>query len=204
MSAPTSAARPLGAKTVHVVVDVQRLFAEPTDWRVPTLPEILPAIETLVRAHPAQTVYTRFLTPQSAADAEGDWQNFYMRWPTVTLDRLKADMLDLVAPLSALAAPDAIYDKTVYSAFSNPAFVAALARRQADTLVLTGVETDVCVLATAFDAVDHGLHVIVVSDAVASCSVAGHRVALECIYPRLDRQIEIMASSDVLTLWRKD
>jgi nicotinamidase-related amidase len=194
----------LGAKTVHVVIDMQRLFAEATDWQVATLPEILPAIVTLVRAHAAQTVYTRFLTPKSAADAEGDWQNFYTRWPAVTLDRLNADMLDLVAPLSALAIPGAIFDKTAYSAFSNPAFVAALARRQADTLVLTGVETDVCVLATAFDAVDRGLHVIVVGDAVTSWSPAGHCAVLECIYPRLDRQIEIMASSDVLTLWRKD
>jgi nicotinamidase-related amidase len=194
----------LGAKTVHVVIDMQRLFAEATDWQVATLPEILPAIVTLVRAHGAQTVYTRFLTPQSAADAEGDWQNFYTRWPTVTLDLLNADMLDLVAPLSTLAAPGAIFDKTVYSAFSNPALVAALARRQADTLVLTGVETDVCVLATAFDAVDRGLHVIVVGDAVTSWSPAGHRAALEGIYPRLDRQIEIMTLKDVLTLWPTD
>jgi nicotinamidase-related amidase len=194
----------LGAKTVHVVIDMQRLFAEATDWQVATLPEILPAIETLIRLHPTQTVYTRFLTPRSAAAAEGDWQNFYTRWPAVTLDRLNADMLDLVTPLSAVATVDAIYDKTVYSAFSNSAFVAALARRQADTLVLTGVETDVCVLATAFDAVDHGLHVIVVSDAVTSWSPAGHRAALEGIYPRLDRQIEVMALKDVLTLWPKD
>jgi nicotinamidase-related amidase len=187
-----------------VVVDMQRLFAEATDWNVPSFPDILPAVLALARAHPTQTVYTRFLTPSSANAAPGDWQNFYTRWPGMTRDRLQADLFDLVEPLAGMAWPEEMYDKTVYSAFSNAGFVASLSRRQATTLVLTGVETDVCVLATAFDAVDRGLHVVVVADAVTSWSPAGHRAALDAIYPRLDQQIEITTANDVLALWPKD
>lgn len=204
MSATSPGRRRLGPHTVHVVVDMQRLFAELTDWHVPTLTRILPPILALVQAHPAEALYTRFLTPHSPDDAQGDWKDFYARWPAVTLDRLDAGMLDLVEPLARLAPRADIYDKTVYSAFSNGGFVASLSRRQATTLVLTGVETDVCVLATAFDAVDRGLHVVVVADAVTSASHAGHRAALDAIYPRLDRQIEIMTVNDVLALWPKD
>jgi nicotinamidase-related amidase len=189
---------------VHVVVDMQRLFAEATDWSVPSFSDILPAVLTLAQAHPRQTVYTRFLTPSSADDALGDWRNFYARWPAVTRDRLHTGLFDLVEPLAGMALPGEIYDKTVYSAFSNVGFEASLSRRQATTLVLTGVETDVCVLATAFDAVDRGLHVVVVADAVTSWSPAGHRAALEAIYPRLDQQIEITTAKDVLVLWPKD
>jgi len=204
MSAAPGDRRRLGPHAVHVVVDMQRLFAEATDWNVPTLPDILPAVLMLAQAHPTQTVYTRFLTPRSAGDAQGDWRNFYARWPSVTLDRLNAGLLDLVEPLAKLAPPAEIYDKTVYSAFSNADFVASLSRRQARTLVFTGVETDVCVLATVFDAVDRGLHVIVVADAVTSWSPLGHRAALDAVYPRLDRQIEIMATKDVLAIWPRD
>ena len=42
----------LGAETVHVVVDMQRLFAEATDWQVPGFADILPPILNLARAHP--------------------------------------------------------------------------------------------------------------------------------------------------------
>jgi nicotinamidase-related amidase len=204
MSAASSGPRRLGPHTVHVIVDMQRLFAEATDWSIPSFADILRPILALVKAHPAETLYTRFLTPHCADDAQADWQTFYARWPTVTLDRMDASLLDLVEPLAGLAPPAEVYDKTVYSAFSNPGFVASLSRRQATTVLLTGVETDVCVLATAFDAVDHGLHVIVVADAVTSASRAGHRAALDAIYPRLDRQIEIMTANDVLALWPKD
>jgi nicotinamidase-related amidase len=186
-----------------VVVDMQRLFAEATDWSVPSFSDILPAVLALARAHPTQTVYTRFLTPGSADAAPGDWQNFYTRWPAMTRDRLQTGVFDLVDPLAGMAPPGEIYDKTVYSAFSNAGFVASLSRRQASTLVLTGVETDVCVLATAFDAVDRGLHVIVPADAVTSWSPAGHRAALDAIYPRLDQQIEITTVNDILALWPK-
>jgi PhnB protein len=38
-------------------------------------------------------------------------------------------------------------------------------RRRSDTLILTGAETDVCVLSTALGAIDHGYRVIIVEDA---------------------------------------
>lgn len=196
--------RPLERSTVHAVIDMQRLFAETTDWQVPTLPDILPAIIALAQAHPTRTIYTRFITPRSPQDAHGDWQRFYERWRSVVRDRMAEHLFELVQPLAALASPGEIYDKTVYSAFSNPKFVESLAQRKAETLVLSGVETDVCVLATAFDAVDRGLHVIVAKDAITSWSAAGHRAALESIYTRLDRQIELMTSTDILARWPKD
>ncbi|MGE0117558.1 MAG: cysteine hydrolase family protein [Dongiaceae bacterium] len=194
----------LEAETLHVVVDMQRLFAEATDWRVPGFADILPPILELVRAHPLHSLYTRFVTPVTAEAVTGDWQRFYARWPSVLLDRMDRAMLDLVEPLDRLAPPEAVLDKTVYSAFASAAFVAALQRRDARTLVLTGVETDVCVLATALDAVDRGLHVVIATDAVASWSPAGHRAALEAIYPRFDRQVELAAMGEIMAAWPGD
>jgi nicotinamidase-related amidase len=194
----------LGAETVHVVVDMQRLFAEATDWRVPGFADILPPILDLARAHPRRSLYTRFVTPLSAQEAAGDWQRFYARWPSVLLDRMDRAMLDLAEPLAALAPPEAVLDKTVYSAFASTEFTVALSRRNARTLVLTGVETDVCVLATALDAVDRGLHVVIATDAVTSWSPAGHRAALEAIYPRFDRQVELAAMGEIMAAWPGD
>ena len=50
---------------------------------------------------------------------------------------------------------------------------------EADALIVSGSETDVCVLATVLDAVDIGYRVIVVRDAVCNSSDEGHNTNRE-------------------------
>ncbi len=50
-----------------------------------------------------------------------------------------------------------------------------------DTLVLTGVATDVCVRATAQDAQQHSYNVVVPVECVAGTSVKAHQAALDNI-----------------------
>jgi nicotinamidase-related amidase len=193
----------LGAGTAHVVVDMQRLFGHATAWQVPCLATVIEPIATIARRHPAQTIFTRFITPHSADDAAGSWRRYYQRWPMVLRGNIDAALLDLVEPLAAFVPPAEICDKTTFSAFHSAPFLAALDRRQVDTLVITGAETDVCVLATAFDAVDHGYRVIVVADAVTSLSESGHRATLDAIFARMDQQVEIVTVDAVLAAWPK-
>ena len=96
---------------------------------------------------------------------------------------------------------EAVLDKRSHGGWEGLAFAEAIARRQSTTLVVTGVETDVCVLAFAFGATDRGYRVVIVEDAVASSSPEGHRSALEAIYPRLDQQIQIATVAQVLAAW---
>ncbi|MCI0431001.1 MAG: cysteine hydrolase [Rhodospirillales bacterium] len=187
--------------TLHIVVDMQRLFVEHPDWSVPNLPRIVPAILSLIEAHPRETLFTRFITPRQPEEAAGQWRSYYRHWRSVTLARMDPALLDLVAPLAERARPEAILDKTSHGGFESPVFAEAIARRRASALVLTGVETDVCVLALAFAATDRGYRVVVVEDAVASSSPAGHRAALTAIYPRLDQQIHIATVEEVLAAW---
>jgi nicotinamidase-related amidase len=200
MSARPSLA-PIGPHALHVVCDMQRLFAEDTAWCVPSMSDIVPRIVPLVEAHPSRTVFTRFVMPPSAAVAEGCWRRYYEHWPSVTLDRMDPAVLDLVAPLAGLARAGEICDKTTYSAFASDAFVTTIRRRQPDTLIFTGVETDVCVLASVLGAVDRGYRVVIATDAVASSSAAGHRATMKGIWPRFDQQIEVATADRVLAAW---
>jgi nicotinamidase-related amidase len=72
----------------------------------------------------------------------------------------------LMPPLAAVCRPATVIDKTRYSAFAEPALLAHLREREADPLIVSGSETDVCVLATVLDAVDLGYRVIVKRDAI--------------------------------------
>jgi nicotinamidase-related amidase len=193
--------RPLGPRTLHVVVDMQRVFAEATDWQVPAIGDVVAPILALVRAHPSQTLFTRFVTPATVESARGDWQRFYARWRSVVGDRMDGAMFDVIEPLAAFVPPAEVIDKSTYSSFADAGFTAALARRDVDTLLLSGVETDVCVLATALDAVDRGFRVVLAADAMTSLSAAGHRAALDAIYPRFDQQIEMATTTAILAAW---
>lgn len=76
---------------------------------------------------------------------------------------------------------DRVYwmDKHYYSAFAGTMLDIYLRERKVDTLVLTGVLTDICVLHTAIDAYQKGYKVEIVTDAVASITDEQHQFALE-------------------------
>lgn len=193
---------PLGAKAALVVVDMQRIFAEETEWRVPDLLRIVPAVAALVSARAGSTLFTRFVTPPSCADASGRWRQYYRRWASVTLERMPAEMLDLVPELMSLAQSGTICDKATFSAFADGTLPHVLVERGVDTLVLAGIETDVCVLATAIGAVDRGYRVVVAADAVTSGSLAAHRAVIDRVLPRFAEQIEVATAAQIEAAWR--
>jgi nicotinamidase-related amidase len=70
--------------------------------------------------------------------------------------------------VSALAPGPVRHPKPVFDLAANPAILADLTRAGGDTVVLCGLETDVCVAQSAFGLLDCGLRVLVVEDAVGA------------------------------------
>jgi nicotinamidase-related amidase len=195
---------PLGPDTVHVCVDMQRLFGEETQWHTRDLASILEKTARVIAHAPARTVFTRFRTPMTAGEAPGQWRAYYERWNEVLASRLPEAMFGVMPDLAGFVPPAIEIDKTTYNAFEAPAFREALDRLSAGALVFTGVETDVCVLATLLAAVDRGYRCVVVSDAVASGNAAGHRAALEMVITRFDMQVEIVDTDGLLAQWQAE
>ena len=76
--------------------------------------------------------------------------------------------------------------KPKHSAFFATALDTLLAYLEARTLVLAGIATDSCILATAIDADMRDLHVVVAQDCVAAMSPERHQRALEHLRETLD------------------
>jgi nicotinamidase-related amidase len=183
---------------------MQRLFGEETQWHTPAMAGIMNNAARLVAHAPARTVFTRFRTPASAAEAPGQWRHYYHRWNEVLASRLPEDMFGVMPDLAGFVPPATEIDKTTYNAFESPTFQQALERLKPRALIFSGVETDVCVLATLLAAVDRGYRSIVARDAVASGNAAGHRAALETVIVRYEMQIEIADTADILVQWQPD
>src|SRR4051812_36574911 len=62
---------PLGARTVHLCVDMQNLFAEETPWNTPWMKRVLPVVTRIAEHHPERTVFTRFIPARHPAVEEG-------------------------------------------------------------------------------------------------------------------------------------
>jgi nicotinamidase-related amidase len=76
-----------------------------------------------------------------------------------------------------------------------------LRQREADALIVSGSETDVCVLATVLDAVDIGYRVIVVRDAICISSDEGHEMLMRLYDTRYTEQIETANAEAILARW---
>ena len=83
-------------------------------------------------------------------------------WRLTTRECLAPTQLELLPELARFVPPATVIEKSRYSAFAEPALAAHLIARGTDGLIVTGSETDVCVLATVLGAVDHGYRVILV------------------------------------------
>lgn len=190
---------PLSARSQHIVVDMQEVFATNPQWGFAGIYEIVPAIAKLAKARPKNTLWTRFISAHSAEEAEGAWAALYRMWPGATLSA--GAQMEILADLLPLADPNAVFDKPTYSSFHSQALIAELKHRQADTLILSGVETDVCVLGTLMEAVDRGYFVVLPTDALTSSDPDGHRQILDVIPRRLKSQVFCATVDEILEQW---
>jgi nicotinamidase-related amidase len=141
----------------------------------------------LVAHDAARTVFTRFITPVSADDRAGRWQRYFARWNCATQPRLPPGALDIVSPLARFIPPATVIDKPGYSAFFASTLQSFLAEKNINTLIISGSETDVCVLATVLDAVDRGFRVIVVEDGLLQLIQSGARCLDDALSDALHR-----------------
>jgi len=191
------------SNAVHLSIDMQNLFAPGGIWETPWMERVLPAIFAIAELNPPRTVFTRFVTPLHAEDRPGRWQRYFTKWECATRSRLSSSQLEIVSPLSRLIPPASVIDKPAYSAFAESILAVFLRDKSVDTLIITGSETDVCVLATVLDAVDLGFRTIVVEDALCSSFDDGHDALMTLYRNRFSEQIELMTQAQVSDLWHE-
>jgi len=192
---------PLGANCAHICVDMQRMFAERTPWQMPWMSRIVPIVRRVAASYANRTIFTRFIPADRPGEGQGLWRNYYKRWACMTLERMDSTLVELMPELTELVPPATIFDKRHYSPWIGGRLQAKLERRAVDTLVITGGETDVCVIATVLGAVDHGYRVIVMADGLCSSSDDAHNAALRIYTQRFSQQIEVVDSEEVLASW---
>jgi len=195
-------AKPFGDGCIHLCVDMQRMFAESTDWQTPWMPRVLPHVHRLAEAHPERTIFTRFIPAARPGEGRGTWATYSQRWADMTRERLDPDLIDLVPDLARFVPPAQVIDKAVYSPWLDTDLDERLRARGADTLIVTGAETDVCVLAAVLGGVDLGYRIVLATDALCSSCDEAHDALLLMYRMRYGHQVETMTTAEILDRWR--
>ena len=165
---------------------------------------VLPNIISAVELSPSRTLFTRFIPPASPDEALGRWRKYYQAWEAATLRKLPPSQIELIDELQKFLPPAAQLDKSRYSAFAGSSLHNQLRAKNVGTIIVSGVETDVCVLSTVLSAVDIGYRVVVLQDALCSSSDEGHDALMNIYRKRYSCQIEVIDYRKLTDLWLED
>lgn len=170
-------------KTALIIVDVQNDYCHPEGALasagndVTAVKEMMPRLHGLIaaaRAHGVPVIYIQTFH-EKATDSQV-WVSRSGRGSLGVCRRGSwgAEFFE-VAPL----ADEIIINKHRYSAFINTRLDSVLRTLRIETLIMTGVSTNVCVESTARDGFMRDYHIVLAEDACASYSRAAHEMTVE-------------------------
>ena len=108
---------PLTERSVHLCVDMQRIFSVDGPWPAPWM-ERVPRRHSGGPSSRANRLHPFHPARAPGSDA-GMWQRYYTRWREATREFLNLDLLEM-PPLAALCPPATVIDKRCYSGFAEP------------------------------------------------------------------------------------
>ena len=143
---------------VLVVVDMQNAYLEDQCWACTKTSTCAENIAALIDGGVCDNVvFTEYLAPENPV---GTWVTYNEVNAEVNEDAWLNEIVDALKPYTETYP---LYSKSTYSSFGNPDFKSLMAR--ARRIVITGVMSECCVLATAIDAIDTGTPVVYLTDA---------------------------------------
>jgi nicotinamidase-related amidase len=179
-----------------VAVDVQRLYREFAPWALAGVERVADVSAGLADALGCPLLCTRTVLPSAHGVEDGPWRAYEERWQALRA-RAAAEPA-LLDPLPALQRRcREVFDKHTYSAFESPTFADAIRAFAPSPLIVTGVETDICVLATVFGAIDRNLPVWLVTDAVAGPDARAQQGVLAML-SRMPEQVRLVTAREVV------
>jgi len=104
--------------------------------------------------------------------------------PSGTSPARPADWAELLEELDRQP-DDILVTKNTWGAFHGTDLAEALAARHVTQVVITGVATSIGVESTARSAHEHGLHVVLATDAMTDTNATAHEYSTSRIFPRL-------------------
>ena len=168
-------------KTALVLIDLQNVVVgmNPVPHTAAQVVENSRKLADAFRGQGAPVVYVR-------VDLN-DFMKFPVDQPHNMGDKPLPPVASEIAPSAGFQPGDILVTKRHWGAFAGTDLEQQLKSRGIDTVVLTGISTNVGVESTARQGTGLGFAFVLVEDACSSQNAEHHRFAFEHIFPRLTR-----------------
>lgn len=160
-------------RTALLNVDMQRCFVEGSPLASPDGPALLEKVNRLIRicrATGALVVHTRGWMARDGSDL-GVMAELVP--PFIVELYTEGSATAELHPALDVTPEDLIVDKTRYGAFHATDLAERLRRSGIDTVVISGIATNICCETTAREAAQHDFRVVVLSDGTATKEMNG-------------------------------
>ncbi len=161
-----------------LVIDMQNAYTGQGPWTCPNIDKATGNIISLIESDQfEQIIFTRF---DAAVKPVGTWKQYNSINREVNED---ACLNQIVDPLLPYISQYPLYSKSTYSSLSVPEIREAVERciKHNGSVVLTGVVSECCVLATAFQAIDIGAYVTYITDGCAGVNEQTENSVIEVL-----------------------
>lgn len=99
--------------------------------------------------------------------------------PLIVTQQYTKGIGETISPIKDAIGEFEHIEKMTFSCCGEETFMDALTKLNKKNVILTGIETHVCVLQTAIDLIEHGFTPILIEDCVSSRSANDKRIAVE-------------------------
>ncbi len=196
------------ATTALVVIDMQNFFmADGYLAACPVARDIVPNVNRIAEAMRKSGGLVVWVQNTAPPDSRRTWSAFHER---MTTDNAEARLRDMAPGSDGYALWDGLdvkdgdehVEKNRYSAFieGSSGIEPLLRQRGIDTLVFTGVATNVCVESSARDAMMLNFRTLMVSDGCAAFTDAEHNSTLAIFHTRFG---DVRKTDEIVTLLEK-
>ena len=180
-------------KDLLMVIDMQKAYLNGAPWECLDTEGAEANIVRLLESGACDEVMiTRYEYPKAPA---GVWKAYNEVYADINADPVNEEFTDGIAPF---AERYPVYVKDVYGSFSDPAIRAAVRETGCDTLVVTGVVAECCVLSTVYGAIDEGYKVIYLTDAVSGFTEEKMAGVLTVLSGCMPLHVEAMTTEEYL------
>ncbi len=144
--------------SVLLVIDMQKIFAPGYEWYTPGIEDAEKNIHRLCEKY-KNRIFTRHVASENPI---GTWKSYNEEFAHINSNTECLDLLDSFVNTEKIE-----FDKITYSAFNSGEALQYIKDQGYTEIILTGVQTEFCVLSSLMRAIDEGFFVTFVSDACA-------------------------------------
>lgn len=101
--------------------------------------------------------------------------------PVIYTEQYPEGLGRTVEPLRKLFEGEAPFEKTAFSCCGSEDFMSHLRQLNRNEIMVTGIETHICVYQTSVELIEYGYNVHLVTDAVSSRTVKNRDMGIHCI-----------------------